>query len=99
MTKREYAASGDATYEALAAGSLAIAHLTLGNRVEALRFGRESLAIGHAIRDVATTTITLAAAAMMLLEFDRNEEAATLMGRSTACASCTACNRQRGWVP
>jgi predicted ATPase/class 3 adenylate cyclase len=80
VAKRGYAASGDATYEALAAGSLAIAHLTLGNRVEALRFGLESLAIGHAIRDVATTTITLAAAAMMLLEFDRNEEAATLMG-------------------
>ncbi len=78
--KGGYATSGDATYEALAAGSLAIAHLTLGNRVEAFQYGLESLVIGHAIRDVATTTITLAAAAMMLLDVDRNEEAATLMG-------------------
>jgi predicted ATPase len=78
--RRKYAEMGDTMYESLAAGSLAFAYQALGRPVDALRIGVEAIAMTHAIRDVATTTIGLADAAILLLEFQRNEEAATLMG-------------------
>jgi predicted ATPase/class 3 adenylate cyclase len=78
--KAEYVRNGDAWYEALAAGGVAFLQMLLGNRREALRSGVEGLTLSHALRDVATTTITLAGAAIMLIENDRHEEAATVMG-------------------
>ena len=82
-----YRALGDAMYEALVTGSMAHAHLRLGDRREALRTGVQSVAAFHALRDVATATISLASGAIMMLEFDLNEEAATLMGAFDAlCA-------------
>ena len=75
-----YKASGDAMYDALAAGSIAFSHIILGRPVEALRVGVEALTIAHALRDVSTTTITLAGAAIIFLESGLNEEAATAMG-------------------
>lgn len=78
--RRRYAETGDVMYEALAAGSLAFAYQALGRPVDALRTGVEAIGMMHAIRDVATTTISLADAAILLLDFDRHEEAATLLG-------------------
>lgn len=78
--KRQYAANGDAWYEALAAGGISWVELLLGHRTDAIQFGVEAVTITHALRDVATTTITLAGGAMMLLENGMSEEAATLMG-------------------
>ncbi|HET9519584.1 MAG TPA: hypothetical protein VFO73_00895, partial [Candidatus Limnocylindrales bacterium] len=78
--RRKYAETGDVMYEALAAGSLAFAYQALGRPVDALRIGVEAIGMTHAIRDIATTTISLADAAILLLDFERNEEAATLMG-------------------
>jgi tetratricopeptide (TPR) repeat protein len=78
--KRRYAESGDVMYEALAAGSLAFAYLAFGRRVEALQAGLEAIGMTYAIRDIATTTIALADSAILLLDFNRNQEAATLMG-------------------
>ena len=79
-SKQQYAASGEAMYESLAAGSLAFANQIIGNRTDAFRWAVEAITLSHAIRDVATTTITLAAGAIMLLEFGGTTGAATLMG-------------------
>ena len=78
--KQTYAETGDVMYEAIAAGSLAFANHALGNPREAFRLGVEALEKSHAIRDISTTTISLAGAAVMLLDFDRAAEIATLMG-------------------
>jgi predicted ATPase/class 3 adenylate cyclase len=74
--RRRYHESGDVMYEALAAGSIAFTNQILGNRLEALRAGIDAIQLSHAIRDVATTTITLADAAILLVDFDRHDEAA-----------------------
>jgi predicted ATPase/class 3 adenylate cyclase len=78
--KRIYAETGDLMYDAITAGALAFAHHFLGRPREAFRFGIEAAGKSHAMRDVASTTISLAGAAVMLLDFDRPAEVATLMG-------------------
>jgi predicted ATPase/class 3 adenylate cyclase len=78
--KRGYAETGDAMYEAISSGSLGFAYQLLGERREAMRQAVESTVLYHALRDTASSTITLASAAMMLLDFDRAEEVATVMG-------------------
>jgi predicted ATPase/class 3 adenylate cyclase len=78
--RERYLAHRDMTYVALASGSLSFAHLVMGNRIEALRWGRESLVTYHRLRDIATTTITLPAIAVYLVEFERHEAAAVAMG-------------------
>lgn len=75
-----YEATGDAMYVALTCGSLSFAFMLLGQPRDALRTGVESLTRSHGLRDVATTTITLAGGAIILLGLDLNEEAAMLMG-------------------
>jgi predicted ATPase/class 3 adenylate cyclase len=77
--RQNYAQTGDVMYEALAAGSLAFSYQALGRPVDALRTGIEAIGMWHAIRDIATSTIGLADGAILLLDFARDEEAATLV--------------------
>ena len=75
-----YLENGDAMYEGLAAGSIAFFNQRMGNIPEAIRWGIESLRMTYALRDIATATINLADGAILLIEVDRPEEAAVLLG-------------------
>ena len=78
--RRRYAETGDAMYEALAAGSIAFFYQRMGNIPEAVRWGIEALTLTHALRDVATTTVTLADGAIMFIDVGRPDDAAVALG-------------------
>jgi predicted ATPase/class 3 adenylate cyclase len=78
--KQLYAESGDAMYEAISASTLAFTYQRTGDRREAVRHGLESTVLYYAMRDIASSTVILAAAAIILLEYDRGEDVATVMG-------------------
>lgn len=78
--RRRYRANNDAMYLALSAGDFAFLCARLGERVAAFRWGLQSLTGYHALRDVATTTLTLAALAVGAVDVDRPDVAATLLG-------------------
>lgn len=72
--------NGDAWYHAMGVGSLAWCYFALGQSREATRWAVQSLVEYHAMRDVSTTTITLAPAARVALDAGRIEDAAVLLG-------------------
>ena len=77
--REQYRATGDAMYEALAAGTVAFGHLLMGDTTQAFRAGLEAIQMSHALRDVATTVITLADAATVLARASRLDDAATTL--------------------
>jgi predicted ATPase/class 3 adenylate cyclase len=78
--KARFEASGDAMYVGLAAGTLAFGELFLGEFEAAGRHVIESLTAAHAMRDVATTTVNLAACAIIAMQAGHTRQAATMMG-------------------
>ena len=72
--------TGDDWYHAMGAGSLSWCYFALGDPVEATRWAVQSLVEYHVLRDVTTTTIGLAASAMIALEGGMPEQAAMLLG-------------------
>jgi hypothetical protein len=72
--------TGDAWYHAMGVGSLAWCYFALEESREAINYAVQSLVEYHAMRDVPTTTITLAPAARVALDADRSEDAAVLLG-------------------
>jgi predicted ATPase/class 3 adenylate cyclase len=77
--RRRYRENGDPMYEALAAGGIAFIQQALGNRIEALRAALEAIQLSYALRDVATTTVTLADAAILFVDLGLHDEAAVLL--------------------
>jgi hypothetical protein len=71
---------GDAPYVALAAGSLAWMAFALGDTAEAGLWAMRSMRGYFAIRDLASTTISLPVGALMALTSGRPQDAATIMG-------------------
>jgi predicted ATPase/class 3 adenylate cyclase len=76
---RRYEANGDVMYQALAAGSMAWMCMVTGDRSGGIEWGIRSVAATYALRDVASTTLQLAGGAILLLEWERWMEAATLL--------------------
>jgi predicted ATPase/class 3 adenylate cyclase len=77
---RRFDRNGDVRYQAGGAAAMSWKHLLDGNSREALRWCIQSLTLFHAMRDFATTTITLPDAAIILLDLGDAEDAATVMG-------------------
>jgi predicted ATPase len=77
---KRYEANGDVMYQAQSAGSLSWMAMMAGDRATSITWGSRALASTHALRDVASTTLTVAAAAILLLEWERWAESATLFG-------------------
>ena len=75
-----FAELGDAWYHAMAIGSIAWARFAIGDIVGASHKFAESLVEYHALRDVATTAISLQVGAIVALEAGHAEDAAVLMG-------------------
>jgi predicted ATPase/class 3 adenylate cyclase len=74
-----FKANGDAWYHALGVGSLSWCYFALDDSENATRAAVQSLVEFHAMRDVATTTITLAPTARVALDAGRLEDAAILL--------------------
>lgn len=72
--------NGDAWYHAMGLGSLAWCYFAIEDAREATKWAVHSLVEYHAMRDVSTTTITLAPSARVALDAGRVEEAAVLRG-------------------
>lgn len=70
----------DAWYHAMGLGSLAWCYFAIEDPREATRWAVQSLVEYHAMRDVSTTTITLAPSARVAFDAGRVEEAAVLLG-------------------
>jgi predicted ATPase/class 3 adenylate cyclase len=79
-----FAELGDVWYHAMAIGSVAWARFALGDMVGASHKFVESLVAYHALRDVATTAISLQIGAIVALEAGRPEDAAVLTGAMEA---------------
>ena len=73
-------ATGDARYHAMAAGSLAWAHWSIGDVATAGRWLKRGIVETRAMRDIASLTINLPAAAVHALAARGPETAATLLG-------------------
>jgi predicted ATPase len=71
--------NGDAWYHALSVGSLSWCYFALDDTENATAWAVQSLVEFHAMRDVSTTTITLAPTARVALEAGRAEDAAVLL--------------------
>jgi tetratricopeptide (TPR) repeat protein len=71
---------GDTPYVAIAAGTLAWIAFALGDALAAGLWAMRSMREYYAIRDVASTTISLPVGALMALAAGRPQEAATIMG-------------------
>ena len=71
---------GDAWYHPMALGSIGWARAMLGDRMEAARSIVRSIAEYHALRDTATSTLTLQGCAIAALEAGRPVDAAILLG-------------------
>ncbi len=71
---------GDAWYHAMTIGSIAWARFALDETPAAHRAFIQSLVEYHAIRDVATTTISLKYGAIVALDAGRPDNAAALLG-------------------
>jgi tetratricopeptide (TPR) repeat protein len=71
---------GDAWYHPMALGSIGWARAMLGDRREAARAIVRSIAEYHALRDTATSTLTLQGCAIAALEAGRPVDAAILLG-------------------
>jgi tetratricopeptide (TPR) repeat protein len=72
--------NGDAWYHALGVGSLSWCYFALDDSENATTWAVQSLVEFHAMRDVSTTTITLAPTARVPLDAGRAEDAAILLG-------------------
>jgi len=71
---------GDRWYHAMTTGSLGWTSYLTNQVRESARWLVRSIVEYHALRDIATTTITLPAAAIMAIEAGRPDEAAVLLG-------------------
>jgi hypothetical protein len=71
---------GDTPYVAIAAGTLAWGAFALGDAAGAGLWAMRSMREYYAIRDVASTTISLPVGALMALAAGRPQEAAVIMG-------------------
>jgi predicted ATPase/class 3 adenylate cyclase len=71
---------GDAWYHPMALGSIGWARAMLGDHLEAARSIVRSIAEYHALRDTATSTLTLRGCAIAALEAGRPTDAALLLG-------------------
>ena len=78
---------GDAPYLALSAGSLSWAAVQGGRVAEGVRRGVEALVANHALGDVATTTVSLQAGAILMTLMDLPTEAATVYGAFEALST------------
>jgi hypothetical protein len=78
--RERYRANGDAMYEALAGGTIAFGHMMLGEMNQAFRAGIDAIQLSHALRDVATTVITLSDSVVALAAVGRLDDAATTLG-------------------
>jgi tetratricopeptide (TPR) repeat protein len=76
----QFEASGDLPYAALVLGSIGWGYLRLGDLPKATRYGTRSLLAYHALGDVATTTLTLEAAALHMVVLGREEDAMVVLG-------------------
>lgn len=72
--------TGDAWYHAMAVGSISWAGFAMGDLGEAIRWALQSIVEYRAMRDITSTTITLAALARVAFEGGRIEDAAVLLG-------------------
>ncbi|MEX1170469.1 MAG: AAA family ATPase [Chloroflexota bacterium] len=70
----------DGFYHAIAVGGLAWAYFAIGDTVRGTEIASVALVESWALRDVASTTITLAPASRVALELGMKEEAAVLFG-------------------
>ena len=70
----------DAPYVGLAAGSLAWGSYARGDRAAASRWGLRAILTMYGLRDVASTSVSLALAALIALDRGRPDAAATLLG-------------------
>ena len=77
---RRFAELDDAWYHAMATGSIAWVRFAMGDMVGASHTFVESLIEYRALRDIATTAISLQVAAIVALEAGRPEDAAVLFG-------------------
>ena len=77
--RERYAALDDTYYLALTEGHLAFIYGLRGEFEESLRWGRNSIRDHHAMRDVATTTLSLAVVAILSINLRLLRTAATLM--------------------
>ena len=75
-----FAELGDVWYHAMATGSVAWARFAMGDMVGASHKFAESLIEYHALRDIATTAISLQVGSIVALEAGRPEDAAVLFG-------------------
>jgi predicted ATPase/class 3 adenylate cyclase len=75
-----FRATGDPWYEALAYGSLAWCAFMRGDGRAAVDPFVRSLALSHALGDLASLTITLEVAAILAIELDRYETGAVILG-------------------
>lgn len=76
----EFERLGDAWYHPMALGSIGWARAMLGDRREAARSIVRSIAEYHALRDTATSTLTLQGCAVAAIEAGRPGDAAMLLG-------------------
>lgn len=70
----------DAFYHAIAVGGLSWAYFAVGDSIRGTRMAAQGLVESRALRDVASTTISLAPASRVALELGMKEEAAVLFG-------------------
>jgi tetratricopeptide (TPR) repeat protein len=78
--RSEFERLGDAWYHPMALGSIGWARAMLGDHLEAARSIVRSIAEYHALRDTATSTLTLRGCAIAALEAGRPGDAAHLLG-------------------
>jgi hypothetical protein len=75
-----FEANGDVMYQALTAGSIAFLNLLEGRVGAAMHWASRSIARYYGMRDAATTTLTLAACAIGLVDTQEKAAAATMYG-------------------
>jgi predicted ATPase len=80
QARSEFERLGDAWYHPMALGSIGWARAILGDHLEAARSIVRSIAEYHALRDTATSTLTLRGCAIAALEAGRPGDAALLLG-------------------
>lgn len=79
-TMVRFEALGDALYHALSMGSFVWIEIMRGNFDEARRWTIRTIVKLHALRDVASTTVSIQEAVVLALESGRAEDAGLLMG-------------------
>ena len=79
-TMARFEALGDALYHAMSMGSFVWIEFMRGNYVDARRWAIRAIVKLHALRDAASTTVSLQEGVVLALESGRLEDAGLLMG-------------------